>query len=56
MGIFKLQGRRDRYRYMYGGRPGKRVTDSGGGADGTVGKLSVMRVWWCYTSDFAYLS
>jgi hypothetical protein len=27
-------------------------SDSDGGADGTVGKLSVMRVWWCCTSDF----
>jgi hypothetical protein len=24
---------------------------SDGGADGTVGKLTVMRVWWCCTSD-----
>ena len=28
-------------------------SDSDGGADGTVGKLSVMRVWWCCTSDFS---
>ena len=27
-------------------------SDSDGGADGTVRKLSVMRVWWCCTSDF----
>jgi hypothetical protein len=26
-------------------------SDSGGGADETVGKLSVMRVWWCCMSD-----
>ena len=26
---------------------------SDGGADGTVGKLSVMRVWWCCTSDYS---
>ena len=27
-------------------------SDSDGGADRTVGKLSVMRVWWCRASDF----
>jgi hypothetical protein len=27
-------------------------SDSDGGADRTVRKLSVMRVWWCCTSDF----
>ena len=30
----------------------RHFSDSDGGADGTVGKLSVMRVWWCCTSDF----
>jgi len=28
------------------------LSDSDGGTDGTVGKLSAMRVWWCCTSDF----
>jgi hypothetical protein len=31
----------------------RHFSDSDGGAAGTVGKLSVMRVWWCCTSDFS---
>ena len=27
----------------------RHFSDSDGGADGTVGKLSAMRVWWCCT-------
>ena len=30
----------------------RHFSDSDGGADGTVGKLCVMRVWWCCKSDF----
>ena len=38
---------------MHERRAKRKASDSDGGADGTVGKLSVMRVWCCCTSDFS---